>query len=164
MEGGSEVFQNKTLGATITKKVRLVYGKPKRTILSNTIFSWSKLIFAWANSLLHGQMYYYMGKSIIARSNLLFHGQIYYSMGIFIILCAICYFHGQIVVIACVYFHAQNFAQAHHGYVYASVNVQPVLHLLGASLSGSCISDYDKAVRSRQERCGRCDAGTNTAL
>ena len=95
--------------------------KPKRTILSNTIFSWSKLIFAWANVLLHGQMYYYMGKciitwanvllhgqiyncmakSIIPWPNLLFHGQIYYFMGIFIILCAICYFHGQIVIIAC---------------------------------------------------------------
>ena len=68
-----------------------------------------------------------MAKFIIPWPNLLFHGQIYYFMGIIIILGAICYFHGQIVITTCA-FHAQNFAQAHHGYVYASINVQHVLH------------------------------------
>ena len=56
------------------------YGKPNRTILSNTIFSWSKLIFAWANVLLHGQIYNCMAKFIIQWANVLFHGHIYYSM------------------------------------------------------------------------------------
>ena len=77
------------------------YGKPKGTILSNTIFLWTKLIiawtkiflhwqihfhmgktmFAWANSLLHGQLHYCIGKSIHALANLLLHWQIYYCTG-----------------------------------------------------------------------------------
>ena len=61
-------------------------------------FCMGKFIFAWANVLLHGQMYYYMGKSIIARANLLFHGQIYYSMGKFIISWAYLLFYVQSVI------------------------------------------------------------------
>ena len=64
-------------------------------------FCMGKFIFAWANVLLHGQMYYYMGKSIIAWANLLLHGLFYYYMGYFIIPWANLLFHGHIYYSMC---------------------------------------------------------------
>ena len=135
-----------------------------------------KSIIPWPNLLFHGQIYYPMATFIIPWPNLLFHGHYYYSRCNLLFPWANSYYcmrkslfyfmrNNVICVPFCkyetLYFHVQNFAQAHHGYTYTQALTYNTfcICMLGASLSAS------GSLAMTRQRCGagkklRRDAGT----